>query len=465
MRRFIVRSIVAVVVLAALGAGIFFGSLWLMMLKFNPAPPPTDYPKPKSALEAQRQDIDYFGKLAAMDKSYSPEARAQAEREISALAARQDVLSRPILRVAFMRVLALADNGHTRMVAEETHPGKLLPIGTAFFSDGLYIMSARPNYTSLLGARVVAIDHMPIDQVFARLDPLRGGIPSWKRYNAVAAIVQQDILYGAGIAKDPDHALFTVERNGATRDVTIDAFTPKPSAPPVKWTRWLEPAAVPGLKDWQLLQPASIPDTLKDGATTFRRERIAGSCAMLIELKANVDTGSEKIADFINATTADMKANPPCALILDMRFNTGGDYTNTSAFAAELPKLITPSGRIFELTGPSTFSAAITTTAFVKQAGGDRVTILGEPVGDRMPFFAEGNRGCTPNTHLCVYYQTGKHDYEHPCTDPNVCYWLNWFYPVRVKTLDPDETIAMSFAEWKSGHDPVYERAVELARK
>jgi hypothetical protein len=115
------------------------------------------------------------------------------------------------------------------------------------------------------------------------------------------------------------------------------------------------------------------------------------------------------------------------------------------------------------LTGPSTFSAGITTTAFVKQAGGDRVTILGEPVGDRLNFFSEGNQGCLPNYHLCVSYERGKHDYAHPCTDWDICFWLNRLYPVRVETLDPDETITMSFAEWQQGHDPVFERAVALA--
>ena len=34
---------------------------------------------------------------------------------------------------------------------------------------------------------------------------------------------------------------------------------------------------------------------------------------------------------------------------------------------------------------------------------------------------------------------------------------------MRVKTLDPDESIAVSFADWKSARDRVFERAVELA--
>jgi hypothetical protein len=60
-------------------------------------------------------------------------------------------------------------------------------------------------------------------------------------------------------------------------------------------------------------------------------------------------------------------------------------------------------------------------------------------------------------------YERGKHDYAHPCTDWDVCFWLNKLYPVHVKTLEPDETIAMSFAQWRQGIDPVFERAVALS--
>jgi len=159
-----------------------------------------------------------------------------------------------------------------------------------------------------------------------------------------------------------------------------------------------------------------------------------------------------------------MQAKKPCNLILDQRFNDGGNYMNTYGFAKKLPELIAPTGRIYMLTGPSTFSAGISTTAFIKQAGGARVTILGEPVGDQLQFFSEGNRGCLPHYPLCVAYETGKHDYQHPCRDWDICFWPNYYFTVRVNNLDPDETIALSFADWRAGHDPVFERALQLAK-
>jgi hypothetical protein len=183
----------------------------------------------------------------------------------------------------------------------------------------------------------------------------------------------------------------------------------------------------------------------------------------LIQLKAIQDADRLHIRDFLKATTDEMGAHPPCHIILDMRFNTGGDYTKAARFASHLPALVPPSGRIYILTGPQTFSAAITTTAFVKQAAGSRAVILGEAVGDRLSFYGEGNSGCLPHTELCVHYATGMHDYAHPCNDWDRCFWLNWLFPVQVKSLAPDETIKMTFADYSARRDPVFERAVTLA--
>jgi len=185
---------------------------------------------------------------------------------------------------------------------------------------------------------------------------------------------------------------------------------------------------------------------------------------MLIQFKSNEDEGSQHIADFVSATEADMQAKKPCNLILDQRFNDGGNYMNTYGFGKEAAGTHRAHRSHLHADGPSTFSAGISTTAFHQAGGGARVTILGEPVGDQLQFFSEGNRGCLPHYPLCVAYETGKHDYQHPCRDWDICFWPNYYFTVRVNNLDPDETIALSFADWRAGHDPVFERALQLAK-
>ncbi|HEV2286169.1 MAG TPA: hypothetical protein VGR80_09015, partial [Steroidobacteraceae bacterium] len=122
-------------------------------------------------------------------------------------------------------------------------------------------------------------------------------------------------------------------------------------------------------------------------------------------------------------------------------------------------------GQLFVLTDALTFSAAITTAAFIKEAGGDRVALIGEPPGDRLSFFSEGGRACLPNLKVCLYYQMARHDYGHACTDWRECFWLNWLYPVRVRTLQPDIVVPLKFDDWNRGRDAAYDVARELAGK
>jgi hypothetical protein len=425
-----------------------------------------DYPHPASALEAQRQDLDYFAKLIALDRAFTPAARAEANRRIASLEKLPAALDHAHFRVALMQIGALADNGHSKVGYDDAASPKELPVRVAIFSDGLYVMRATAENAGLLGGRVVSVDGKPIDAVMARLETLRGGTPQWKKAYASMYLWMQDMLYGLGIAPDMSHSTWTVVApSGGTVTRTLTAYTAPKEEPYVYIKRWFSSEPLKGMaKEWRAYQPDhALPVTLQDYDKTFRRIRLPHSCTALVQFKSNEDENGESISQFITATEADLSANKPCNVILDLRFDDGGNYMNTYGFANQLPGLVAPGGHIYLLTGPSTFSAGITTTAFVKQAGGERVTILGEPVGDRMQFFSEGGRGCLPNYALCVSYETGKHDYQNACTNLDVCFWPNYWYAVRVRSLDPDETITQSFENWRAGRDPVFDRALQLA--
>jgi len=459
MWRILKFGLVGLGVVLLAGAG-FFAAL---RLHFSPSPPATRYAVPNDALEAQRQDLDYFGKLLAMDISFSPKMRAEAAKRLEAMRESNVVLPRPRFRVALMRIAALSDNGHTGMATGSGAGAMELPVRVAGFSDGIYVMHATKPYADLLGGRLIAVDGHPINEVMQRLEQLRGGVPGWRKAYAETYISQLDLLAGTGISPSMRQSSWTVVApSGATLTRALTAYRQPDNEPSlfVKWDYGDVPLTQLG-PDWIAYQPDwPLPATLSDFTTPFRRFR--DGCVMVAQLKSSSDEGPAQIKKYLAATRADMEASKPCAVILDNRFNDGGDYTNLAAFASGLPKLTT--GKIIVLTSPMTFSAGITTVGFVKQAGGDRVIIVGEPVGDRLAFYSEGSRGCLPHYHLCLNYRTARHDYANPCTDWRTCFWLDWFYPVRVKSLAPDRAVTMRFADWRSGRDPAYEEALALAR-
>jgi hypothetical protein len=61
---------IVVLLLAAVG-----GFALCFHHRFSPDPPSNNFPQPASALEAQRQDIEQFSRLLAMDRSFSPARR------------------------------------------------------------------------------------------------------------------------------------------------------------------------------------------------------------------------------------------------------------------------------------------------------------------------------------------------------------------------------------------------------
>src|SRR5262249_11969427 len=191
------KAIILIVsVVGALGGALTFA----MFRHFDTPPPPADYPKPANDLEAQRQDLAYFRKLLALDRSYEPAARVEAERGVAALESLDKPLDHPHFRVALMKILALADNGHTHLEPGNDAGSRKLPVHLAMFSDGLYIMGTTDANSALLGGRVVAIDGKPIDVVMERLAGLRGGTPAWRKLNAALYLDDQEILFGEDIA-------------------------------------------------------------------------------------------------------------------------------------------------------------------------------------------------------------------------------------------------------------------------
>ena len=376
------------------------------------------------------------------------------------------VLDRPHFRVALMQIDALADNGHSRVENERGAASLELPVRVTEFSNGLYIMRATEMHADLLGSRITAIDGQSIDAVMTKLQQLRGGTPQWRRLHASQYLTEQDLLYGIEVAPDTQHSDWTVETpSGKTITRRLNSYVPPANEPAGFPTRWLSSEPLPGVAgQWRAVEPDHrLPISLTDFDKAFRRLSLPGTCTEFVQFKSNTDEGGQSIRDFVSSTERRLRQVQPCNVILDLRFDGGGNYVKTYGFARDLPKLVPPAGKIIVLTGPATFSAGISTAAFVKHAGQERVLIVGEPVGDRLQFFSEGGRACLPNSRLCVAYETGKHDYQHACTDWNVCFWPNYFFQFRVKSLDPDEVVPWSFEDWRAGGDPVLDRAISLA--
>jgi hypothetical protein len=411
-----------------------------------PKPEPAEVQDPR---EGQALDAAYFAVYPNYDRAYAPAARAEALRRAKALAVDARDLSHEqfVLRVA--EITALADNGHT-VIGENAFRKNTprVPLRTYLFADGLYVLWANPPFADLLGARIDAIDGKRIDDIYAVIRRYHGGTEARRRVRLIPMLESPALLQAAGIAQERNALTLTgVLANGTPFTHRIEAEQRDRSAWVSNSARTLFPRA-PGDGMVSLLKPGpDLPVYLREPRKLFTIAPLPRG-GLYIALGANMDGDAEPIAPFLDGALARVRQERPAFVVLDMRMNGGGDYTTTYAFARALPGAAA-NANIYVLTSPFTFSAAITTVSAVKDEGGVRVKIVGEEVGDRLDFWAEGGQFKLPNTFLTVGYTAGRHVYNGPCTDTETCFWLNDLFPVRVATLKPDIAAPLTFAAYR----------------
>ena len=186
-RRFISRAAIVLAAVALIAGGLIGGFYITVIEHFDVPAPKADYPKPQNLLEAQKQDLDYFGKLVATDRSYTIEGRDRAKAKLAELKQLNSPLHPARLKVSLMQMLAMADNGHSSMFDGDSSSNPLMlaePIRVTSFSDGFYVMRAEKPYGALLGGRVTQIDGVPFDNVLKQLMTLQGGNDAWRREQA-----------------------------------------------------------------------------------------------------------------------------------------------------------------------------------------------------------------------------------------------------------------------------------------
>ncbi len=425
-------------------------------------------PQSDPAVVAGRlNDIEVFrAEFLAKDRSYTPAARAEAEARLNQLADKAGEISQVYFELEISRIVGLADNGHTAFF-----PGprsrrynrvevRLVPFGEAFF-----VLRAKAANADLLGAQLVAIDGKPIANFRNAARTLQGGLPAWRDRNLGYFFESPEQMQALGLLGQNDSATYRFQtRQGATVERRLAAEPANPNRPRANADRWLFPEAMPAENgEWMSpLALARAPWSLTEPDAAFRWRWAAEINAPVIDFRQNNDSEKRSIASFLAEVEAMLKARRPQNIVLDMRLNGGGDLNTTRDFMQALPKLVR--GRILVLTSPWTFSAAISSVGYVKQAAGARVTIIGEAVGDRLNFFSEGSVVTLPNSKAEMLNATERHDYATGCRGFSDCHGPVVRHPVSVATLAPDIAAPWTIDAFLAGRDPGMEAAAAALR-
>jgi CheY-like chemotaxis protein len=429
--------------------------------------PPEPHPQELADRRAgQIADAAYFAAFPDYDRSYSHATRAEARRMIERLRAEAGYLNHEqfVLRIA--EIVAIADNGHTAIGRNAfLKDTPRVPLRTYLFADGLYVLHADQVNAPLLGARIDRIDGRSVAEIYRVIRRYRGGAEAFRRMMLIPLLESPAMLEAAGLARERGALTYAgVLADGTPFETRVVAEERDRSAWVSSTSRLLYPDTLDELGFYSYIHNGpDLPVYLHSARNLFWTEALPQN-GFYIGIAHNADADEGPIAPFLDNALTRVRSERPSFIVLDMRMNGGGDLTTTYDFARALPQAAAEAP-IYVLTSSWTFSAAITTVAALEEVGGRQVIIVGEPVGDRLDFWAaEGGRGFElPNAFITANFSTGRHVYDGSCTDRETCIWFNLSHPVQVRSLDPDIEAPLTFAAYRALRDPAMDAV--LARQ
>jgi hypothetical protein len=434
--------------------------------------PQVKFPQAVSQAERNRQDLDLLQRLPEVERSFTNETRSAFNAAMADLSARAPDLDRAGFAMGAARAVALADNGHTSVMAlVGGHGFNALPVRFGWFADGLFVVAARPDQRSLLGAQLVTFDGHSPEQLLEGLRAYVGGPANLARELSPNLLASPELLHAAGLADKAESAALVLRlRDGtqASQMLATEPGTPEPLIRTFWPKRYLSPVPVSDDNaSWDhVLQGVPVPPALAQPDRFFWHDYMANGSVLYVQINRVRDQDGKSLHGYLANVLAEAKARRIRNAVVDLRFNPGGDYTQSADFAKQLPELVPQDGKVLILTSGTTFSAALSTAAMLKYHAGGRGILVGEPMGDRSKFWGEGGNVTLPNSRLAVRYTTAYHDWEDGCglAQVTTCFFLNYVYGTPSGSLAPGIPAAQTFASYAAGEDAVLAEALKQAK-
>ncbi len=461
----IIGAIFALLVLATAGGVAANWQLVNQILTYSPLILPPFYGDPADRAEAQEQDIRFLRRLTKYDRSFSPEELEAFNAHLDAMAAATGEMSDAEFFLNVAKAAAITNNGHTGVSNAPVYSRfNQSGVKLFWFADGLYVVRAKNSIGELVGARVATIEGRTPKEINKALEAYTGGAAQWRKLYAVMLMESPELMHAAGLAASPNELTLRVEDSGGKRAITLPSYRHPDAASLPRRRPWmtLRADALPDEEEsWQRtlsLSGADAPLYLRDPNENFFVETLNGGVYLRPQLLLQRE--ETPILDQFQSVIDGAPEGGYAFMAVDLRWSPGGDYTKVIDFVKAAPGTLRSDGRLYIITGPQTFSAALVTAAFLKYYGGDQAVIIGQPMGDHAQFWAEtGFPFELPNSGYRVNYATGYHDWEDGCTGKHeYCFTQNILHEVPAGSLEPGVTMAPTFSDYARGRDIIMDR-------
>jgi hypothetical protein len=321
---------------------------------------------------------------------YHLTSRAAFEAEVLALQKRIPSMRNYEIVVGLQRLAALVGDGHTFVDTSKLY--HQLPIEAFWFGGDLRVVRAAPRYRKAIGAKIVKVGSTPIDEVRHDLQQLiPQGENEWYVMDRSAELITQiEPLAALHVIPYSDSASLTFE-NDSGRRFTLPIRADAPG----------EAGALEG-------PGKRVPLPYQHSGAPFRFSYLPDSRTVYVNFRSyqGLQNETQRLSDFI-------AHHPVNRLIIDMRWNGGGNYAEGREYLVSkitfMPRL-NRAGRLFVITGRRTFSAGMTNvTDFRRET---EAIIVGEPTGARPNGYQENHWFTLPDSKIRASCATLKYRFQ-----------------------------------------------------
>jgi hypothetical protein len=368
-----------------------------------------------------REDVQYFAReLAKRHKNaFHTLPKADYDRTVASLEADLPSLTYQQIVVRMLQITAAVGDGHTKLLLPASF--RLYPFGLYWYGGDLRVVRAAEEYKDVLGTKLVKVGGLDIAEVNKRvLSVCARAENEWAdMINTPQYIVRPEVLFTLGITPAMDKASFVFETDDGRK---LDLEVPATEITPELGKRMQNAAA-------------AEPISRQKAAESFPAFYIPESKAVYANWRSY-----EKLDERAGEVFKLIDSNPTEKLIIDLRFNGGGDFfKGRKHVISEIKKrpAINQKGRLYVIIGRRTFSAVMVNAVdFRKETN---ATLVGEPIGERPNSYSEKESMTLPNSKIVVSYSVKY--YKFVDDGPNI--------------VSPDKRLDPDWASFKAGRDNV----------
>ena len=388
---------------------------------------------------------------------YHETAKSSFDSAFDRVMRRVDSLKDYQIVLEVMRLVALAHDGHTSFSPADQNvvTFKYYPLILSKFEDGLFVISAPDYFPDLEGLELVSIDGTPLETIAGRITPyLSRDNDEEINYSYPFYLQNAFLLHYAGVALQDSTASFLFrDRNGKRVEKRMVGIT-SDEYKKINWKPARRGLTLPNLGNnmtYLFLNPVTLSRLNKK--VNYWSCVLDSAQTVFFQYFTSWDQeGGPSFIDYIHSNVfAALDAHPGYRLIIDMRYNAGGEPMVAAPLIVSIldrPTLFRYN-RPIVLIGTRTFSAAATNALQLKRFC--NAMLIGQPSRARPNNPSEG-RSFTLHNSGCEISISTEMVYRYP-EQPDA------------KTIPLDKFVPLKFSDYIQDIDKTFDTALSIHNK